>query len=100
MTPLLRFASAPRVTGAVVATLLLGASSIALETLTPAERALVDGIDREAIRVTTERLAARDMEGRAIGLASGERAAKYIAARFAAAGLTPAVRGNAFLQPF
>src|SRR4051812_17403064 len=98
MPALLRFASISRVTGAFVATLLLGGSSIAPTTLTPSERTLVDGIDRAAIQTTTERLAARDMEGRAIGLPSGERAAKYIASRFAEAGLRPAAR-NAFLQP-
>ncbi len=47
-----------------------------------------------------ETLAAPAMEGRASGTPGGERAAAYIAAEFARAGLTPAGEGGSSLQPF
>ena len=47
-----------------------------------------------------EVLAAPAMEGRASGTPGGERAAAYIAAEFARAGLKPAGDGGGFLQPF
>ncbi|MGH7364451.1 MAG: hypothetical protein ACREKA_11950, partial [Candidatus Methylomirabilales bacterium] len=47
-----------------------------------------------------EALAAPAMEGRASGTPGGERAAAYIAAEFARAGLTPGGEGGSYLQPF
>jgi hypothetical protein len=47
-----------------------------------------------------EALAAPAMEGRASGTPGGERAAAYIAAEFARAGLTPGGEEGSYLQPF
>ncbi len=47
---------------------------------------------------TTGVLAADDMEGRDTGSAGYDRAAAYVAQRFAAAGLTPAGEGGGFFQ--
>jgi hypothetical protein len=45
-------------------------------------------------------LAAPAMEGRASGTPGGERAAAYIAAEFAGAGLTPGGEAGSYFQPF
>ncbi|MGH7409031.1 MAG: M28 family peptidase, partial [Candidatus Methylomirabilales bacterium] len=47
-----------------------------------------------------EVLAGPAMEGRASGTPGGERAAAYIAAEFARAGLTPGGEGGSYFQPF
>ncbi|MEP6707322.1 MAG: M28 family peptidase [Pyrinomonadaceae bacterium] len=50
------------------------------------------------IREVTSVLASKEMEGRGTAQAGGDRAAKYLADRFARAGLKPAGEGATFLQ--
>ena len=57
--------------------------------LSPAERRDADALSAESIRKATVDLSAPAMEGRATATAGGERAAKYIADRFAQLGLKP-----------
>ena len=52
----------------------------------------------ETIREVTTTLASREMEGRGIGQPGGERAAKYIAGKFAAFGLKPGGDASTFFQ--
>ena len=73
-----------------------GSSPLAVH-WTPAAEALLDPAD---LLRHVEDLAAPAMEGRASGTPGGERAAAYIAAAFARAGLRPAGGGGRYLQPF
>jgi hypothetical protein len=74
-----------------------GGSSHLAAHWSPAAEALLDpaGLLRHV-----EALAAPAMEGRASGTPGGERAAAYIAAEFARAGLRPAGEAGGYLQPF
>ncbi len=55
--------------------------------------------DTKAWWHTTEDLSGDSMEGRDTGSAAYQRAAEYVAKRFAAAGLKPAGEGSGFFQP-
>src|SRR5436190_5770184 len=66
--------------------------------LSPAEQEAAAQLKTETIREVTSVLASREMEGRGTAQAGGDRSAKYLADRFARAGLKPAGDGATFLQ--
>jgi Zn-dependent M28 family amino/carboxypeptidase len=66
--------------------------------LTPAERAAVAHVRLETLREVTAKLAAPEMEGRATATPGGDRAARYIADRFAKVGLEPLGDAGGYLQ--
>jgi len=66
--------------------------------LSSTEQEAVGQLKTETIREVTSVLASREMEGRGTAQAGGDRAAKYLADRFAHAGLKPAGDGATFLQ--
>ena len=63
------------------------------------ERAAAAGVNTETIREITTLLASKEMEGRGTGQPGADRAAKYIADRFAKLGLKPAGDRAGYLQP-
>jgi hypothetical protein len=63
------------------------------------ERAAAGAVSTETIREVTNLLASREMEGRGTGQPGADRAAKYVADRFAKLGLKPAGDGGSYLQP-
>jgi hypothetical protein len=67
-------------------------------TLTAAEREAAARIKVETIKEVTAALSAKEMEGRGTAQAGGDRAAKYIADRFAKLGLKPLGDTGTFLQ--
>jgi Peptidase family M28 len=67
-------------------------------TLTAAEKEAAARIKVETIKEVTAALSAKEMEGRGTAQAGGERAAKYIADRFAKLGLKPLGDAGTFLQ--
>ncbi len=67
--------------------------------LTAAEREHASRVKTETIREITTALAAREMEGRGTATPGGERAARYIADRFARLGLKPLGESGTYLQP-
>lgn len=67
-------------------------------TLTDAEREAAGRVSLETIRDTTTALAAPAMEGRGTGQPGGDRAAQYLAERFAKLGLKPLGDKNSYLQ--
>jgi hypothetical protein len=96
----LRRAVALAVLGVAAAPALAGQSATAAKpaALSAAERATVDRVRAETIKDVTSALAAPAMEGRGTGTPGGERAAKYIADRFAAVGLKPLGDNGTYLQ--
>jgi Zn-dependent M28 family amino/carboxypeptidase len=70
----------------------------ARDTLSAPERAAVARLRGATIREVTTALAAPAMQGRGTAQAGGERAARYIADRFAALGLKPLGDTGSFLQ--
>ncbi|RIV87623.1 M28 family peptidase [Aurantiacibacter zhengii] len=69
------------------------AASLAISTA-----AAADTVDREALERDTTILAADDMEGREAGTRGHERAAGYVAGRFASLGLRPAGDDGTYFQ--
>ncbi|MBV9209855.1 MAG: hypothetical protein JOZ52_04465, partial [Acidobacteria bacterium] len=67
-------------------------------TLSAAEREASARVKVETLREVTTALADKAMEGRGTGQAGGERAAKYIADRFAKLGLKPLGDAGGYLQ--
>ena len=67
-------------------------------TLTPAEQKAAALVKVETIREVTTGLTAKEMEGRGTAQPGGERAAKYIADRFAKLGLKPLGDAGTYLQ--
>jgi hypothetical protein len=67
-------------------------------TLTAAERELAARLKVETLREVTTALAAPEMEGRGTGQPGGEKAAKYIADKFAKMGLKPLGDAGTYLQ--
>ncbi|MFY9609771.1 MAG: M28 family peptidase [Blastocatellia bacterium] len=63
------------------------------------ERAAAAAVSTQTITEVTNLLASREMEGRGTGQPGADRAAKYIADRFARLGLKPGGDGGAYLQP-
>jgi Peptidase family M28 len=66
--------------------------------LSPAERELGKSIKAETIQEVVTALAADDMEGRGTAQPGGDKAANYIAQRFAKLNLKPLGEKNSFLQ--
>jgi Zn-dependent M28 family amino/carboxypeptidase len=67
-------------------------------TLSAAEREASTHLKVETVREVTTALADKAMEGRGTGQAGGERAAKYLADRFAKLGLKPLGDAGSYLQ--
>jgi hypothetical protein len=68
-------------------------------TLTAAERKAADRVKLETIREVTTTLSSPQFEGRGTGQPGADRAAQYIADRFAKLGLKPAGENGTYLQP-
>src|SRR5436189_5030502 len=66
--------------------------------LSPAEKAIMDGITIAAIKDSTTALSADDMQGRGTMQAGGEKAAAWIADRFKNLGLKPLGDKGSYLQ--
>jgi Zn-dependent M28 family amino/carboxypeptidase len=67
-------------------------------TLTAAEKKAASRVKLETIREVTTKLSSPEFEGRGTGQAGGDRAAQYIAQKFAALGLKPAGDNGTYLQ--
>jgi len=67
--------------------------------LSAAERNLVDSINLATIKETVTALAAPEMQGRGTAQPGGDKAAAYLADRFAKLGLKPLGQNNTYLQP-
>ena len=74
------------------------APAITSATLTTAEQEAVARVSIETLREVTTALSAPAMEGRGTGQPGGDRAAQYLAERFAKLGLKPLGDKNTFLQ--
>lgn len=70
----------------------------AVASLSLAAPAFANSVDREALRSDVRILAADDMEGREAGTRGHERAAGYVAGRFASLGLQPAGDDGTYFQ--
>ena len=94
---------------AVLLTLLLVASTafgwtqatapVTTKALTATERKLVESINVEGIKQTVNALSAPEMQGRGTAQPGGDKAAAYLADRFAKLGLKPLGDNNTYLQP-
>src|SRR5947207_599596 len=67
-------------------------------TLTSAEKEAAARVHVETIREVTTALSSKEMEGRGTAQPGGDRAAKYIADRFAKLGLKPLGDAGGYLQ--
>ncbi len=67
-------------------------------TLTEAERKATGQVKLESIREITTKLSSKEFEGRGTGQAGADKAAIYLAARFAQFGLKPAGENGTYLQ--
>jgi hypothetical protein len=80
-----------------------GSSAVAaakpVATLTPSERKAAARVKLETIREVTTTLSSPQFEGRGTGQPGADRAAQYIADRFAKLGLKPAGENGTYLQP-
>ena len=93
---------------ALIASLLLGAAGIASSRptrpptlsgeLSPTEKQLAEAIKSEVIRNTVTALSADEMQGRGTAQPGGDKAANYIAERFAKLNLKPLGDKNSYLQ--
>ena len=70
----------------------------ATSTLSAAERKITASVNVETLREVTTALADKSMEGRGTGQPGGDRAAKYIADKFAKLGLKPLGDAGTYLQ--
>jgi len=77
----------------------VGVSTARAAALSGAEREAVGRVKLETIREVTAALSAKEMEGRGTGQPGADRAAQYIADRFARLGLKPLGEKNSYLQP-
>ena len=68
-------------------------------TLSATEQQLVDNISIASIKETVNALAANEMQGRGTAQPGGDKAAAYLADRFAKLGLKPLGEKNSYLQP-
>jgi Zn-dependent M28 family amino/carboxypeptidase len=71
----------------------------ATRALSTTEQQLVDGLSLATIKETVNALAADEMQGRGTGQPGGDKAAAWIADRFAKLGLKPLGVNNSYLQP-
>lgn len=77
-----------------------GAAARPVAPLTESERGLAARVRVETIKEVTAALSSREMQGRGTGQPGGELAARYIADRFARAGLKPlGAAKDSFFQP-
>jgi hypothetical protein len=67
--------------------------------LSATEQQLAESLSVETIKATVNALAADDMQGRGTGQPGGDKAAAYLADRFAKLGLKPLGDKNSYLQP-
>lgn len=67
--------------------------------LSTTEQQLVDSLSLATIKETVNALAADEMQGRGTGQPGGDKAANYLADRFAKLGLKPLGANNSYLQP-
>src|SRR5215213_4424886 len=67
--------------------------------LSATEQQLVESISVDTIKATVNALAADEMQGRGTGQPGGDKAAAYLADRFAKLGLKPLGDKNTYLQP-
>ncbi|HEX7772416.1 MAG TPA: M20/M25/M40 family metallo-hydrolase [Pyrinomonadaceae bacterium] len=67
--------------------------------LTATEQKLVEDISIASIKETVNALAANEMQGRGTAQPGGDKAAAYLADRFAKLGLKPLGEKNSYLQP-
>ena len=67
--------------------------------LSAEEQKLVDSLSITSIKDTVNALAADEMQGRGTGQPGGDKAAAYLADRFAKLGLKPLGEKNSYLQP-
>lgn len=75
------------------------ATSTVATTLSEAEQTLSAGVKVETIKEVVAALSAEDMQGRGTMQPGGDKAANYIADRFAKLGLKPLGNTNSFFQP-
>lgn len=75
------------------------ASASSAAALTSAEREAAARVKTETIREVTTALASDEMQGRGTAQPGGEKAARYIADRFAKLGLKPLGESGTYLQP-
>jgi Zn-dependent M28 family amino/carboxypeptidase len=68
-------------------------------TISATEQKLVDGLSIATIKETVNALAAKEMQGRGTAQPGGDKAAAYLADRFAKLGLKPLGDNNSYLQP-
>lgn len=76
-----------------------GAAKKAAPTLTPTERKATARVKLETIRDITTALSSKEFEGRGTAQPGADKAAQYIADRFAKMGLKPAGHNGTYLQP-
>jgi len=72
---------------------------VTTKALSATERQLVESINLATIKETVNALAADDMQGRGTAQPGGDKAAAYLADRFAKLGLKPLGVNNTYLQP-
>ncbi len=75
------------------------AAPAATRALSSGEQQLVDGLSLATIKETVNALAADEMQGRGTAQPGGDKAAAWIADRFAKLGLKPLGEKNSYLQP-
>ncbi|HKP87144.1 MAG TPA: hypothetical protein VJZ26_13660, partial [Blastocatellia bacterium] len=75
------------------------AASSSAAVLTSAEQGAAARVKSKTIREVTTALASVEMQGRGTGQPGGEKAARYIADRFAKLGLKPLGEAGTYLQP-
>ena len=87
--------------GLVILNIMRAAPSLTSNTqrqLSSAEQAGASQVKAETVRDVTTVLSSKEMEGRGMAQPGGERASKYVAEKFAKAGLKPGGNGSSFLQ--
>lgn len=76
-----------------------GAAPATTRTLSTTEQKLVDNINIASMKETVNALAAKEMQGRGTAQPGGDKAAAYLADRFAKLGLKPLGDKDSYLQP-
>ncbi|HEX7335266.1 MAG TPA: M20/M25/M40 family metallo-hydrolase [Pyrinomonadaceae bacterium] len=76
-----------------------GAAPATTRTLSATEQKLADSINIATIKEIVNALAANEMQGRGTAQPGGDKAAAYLADRFAKLGLKPLGEKNSYLQP-
>ena len=76
-----------------------GAAPATTRTLSASEQKLVDSINIATLKEIVNALAAKEMQGRGTAQPGGDKAAAYLADRFAKLGLKPLGDKNSYLQP-